>query len=297
MSKIIKYEVKQKIIELSWACFWYWQSLYSFLDSCWIPKSWCSNFDNTLTKYALMRNILNNIEEKNMFDLYHNIISWFYGLTWPIDKDKLDIKKAKILLNEFKELVWKDPIEEEINRQKFEEKLKQDKENIMKKINFNKTIEWLKQEFYNLASNSETNITNQKRWFELEKIIIEIIRINELEHHKSYKTISWEQIDWYLKFDWFDYLIESKREEDQIKQKDLSIFDWKIKGKAQSTRWIFISISWFDKSAIMKFSSDNPRIILFDWEDIVSILEWYYNFCDILKMKNWCYYKTLRYLL
>jgi hypothetical protein len=34
MVKKLSFEAKEKIVALSGACFWYWNSFYSFLDSC-----------------------------------------------------------------------------------------------------------------------------------------------------------------------------------------------------------------------------------------------------------------------
>lgn len=53
----------------------------------------------------------------------------------------------------------------------------------------------------------------------------------------------------------------------RIKQKDLAIFDGKIRGKAQSTRELFLDANGFDENAVVKFSGDSPRIILMTGED------------------------------
>jgi hypothetical protein len=37
--KMINYEVKEKMVSLPGACFWFWNSFYSFLDSCGVSKT------------------------------------------------------------------------------------------------------------------------------------------------------------------------------------------------------------------------------------------------------------------
>ena len=105
------------------------------------------------------------------------------------------------------------------------------------------------------------------------------------EYTKPYKTPDGEQIDGYFKYEKFDYLVECKWEDGFIKQRDLSIFDGKIRGKAQSTRGLFLAANGFDENAIQKFSGDSPRIILMSGDDLAMILNGQVLFYDALKAK------------
>lgn len=66
----------------------------------------------------------------------------------------------------------------------------------------------------------------------------------------------------------------------------MSIFDGKLKGKAQSTRGLFISINGFDQNVIIKFTGDSPRIILMDGADLTYILSTRFSFYDALMIKT-----------
>lgn len=88
-----------------------------------------------------------------------------------------------------------------------------------------------------------------------------------------------------FRYEKFDYLIESKWEDGPIKQKDLSIFDGKIRGKAQSTRGLFLAANGFDENAIHKFSGDSPRVILMTGEDLAIVLSDRVLFHDAMKAK------------
>ena len=117
MTKRINFELKENIVTLSGACFWYWNSFYSFLDSCGVPKSFQQRYPReAYNKYQVMRNILGDLEERNQIEIINNIISNFFKLRIAIDRDKLDEKKAKQLLKEFRELVGTDPIENEVKK-------------------------------------------------------------------------------------------------------------------------------------------------------------------------------------
>lgn len=135
-----------------------------------------------------------------------------------------------------------------------------------------------------MALFSLQGITLQERGYRLEKLFFELLRINEIEYSPPYKT-SGEQIDGHFKYEMFDYLCEIKWTSEITKQLDLSIFDGKIRGKAQSTRGLFLSASGFDANAINKFSGDSPRILLMNGEDLAFILNGNYLLYDALKAK------------
>ena len=80
-------------------------------------------------------------------------------------------------------------------------------------------------------------------------------------------------------------MVEVKWEKDVTKQKDLSIFDGKIRGKAQSTRGLFLSANGFDENAIHKYSGDRPRILLMTGEDLALMLSGQIPFDDAMRAK------------
>lgn len=79
--------------------------------------------------------------------------------------------------------------------------------------------------------------------------------------------------------------MEIKWTEGVSKQKDLSIFDGKIKGKAQSPRGVFISMNGFDENVINKYSTDSPRIVLMTGEDLMYVLNGSRSLHDVLAAK------------
>ena len=283
MNKKINYLVKEKMVSLSGACFWFWNNFYSFLNSCGVQESIYNLYSkDTYKKYDVMRNVLEYLENKNDIETINNLISGFYKLNGAIDKDNLDDNKAKSLLKEFKDIVGTDPIEIELEKRAINKKRQETQQNINNKVLFDNELEKLNKTFLDLFSLN--SITPQQRGFKLEALFAELLRINEFEYHKSY-VLEGEQIDGYFKYEKFDYLVELKWTVEITKQKDLSIFDGKLRGKGQSTRGLFLSINGFDENAINKFSNDNPRIILMNGEDLTYILNGSKLFYDVLKAK------------
>lgn len=282
--KKISFELKEMMVSLSGTCFWYWNSFYSFLHSCGVSRQLTSRYPKeAYNKYQVMRNILENLEAANQIDVINQIISTFFRLKGAVDKDALDEMRAKNLLAEFRGMVGNDPIEVEIQKRKREES----KSNYQFSIDNQKVkkqkLEDLNKRFISLVVGND--FTPQQRGFELEGLFCDLLQMNEIDCTKSYKTADGEQIDGHFRYEKFDYLVECKWEIGVIKQRDLSIFDGKIKGKAQSTRGLFLAANGFDLNAIQKFSGDSPRIILMTGDDLAMILSGQVLFFDAMKAK------------
>lgn len=230
-----------------------------------------------------MRNLLEALEEQNKDEAINSIISNFYRLKNAVDKDNLDIKKAKHLLDEFREIVGNDPIETEIKKQKQDQARAEHTKSIEQVKTKTKKLDQLNNEFITLTTS--TGLTPQQRGFRLEELFFDLLRFSEFEYSKPYRTPQGEQIDGHFKYEKFDYLVEAKWIDELTKQKDLSIFDGKIRGKAQSTRGLFISANGFDANAVSKFSGDTPRILLMTGQDLAMVLNSQILFFDAMKAK------------
>ena len=281
----MRFEVKEQIISLSGACFWYWNSYYSFLDSCGVPKSLYKRYPkDSFKKYDVMRNVLEVLEDqKQGDDVINNIISNFYRLNNAVDKDNLDNNKAKKLLDEFREIVGNDPIEIEIKKQERDRARVNYQASVNQVIEKSEKLALLNDEFISLTT--LTDVTPQKRGYLLETLFFDLLHISEFEYSKPYRTPGGEQVDGHLRYEKFDYLVEAKWTEGLTKQRDLSIFDGKIRGKAQSTRGFFIAANGFDDHAVAKFSGDAPRIILMNGQDLAIVLSGQISFFDAMKAK------------
>lgn len=284
MSKKLSFEAKEKMVELSGACFWYWAGFYSFLDSCGVSKALQRKYpQGSYNKYTMMRAILTELDQSGSTETINSIASGFYRLKGPLDPDQLDSKKAKHLLAEFKEVIGDDPIEIEIQKREQKKARATHEKFIADRRAHNDRLSKLNTEFLELTSKSE--LTPQQRGFKLEELFFELLHLSELEHKKPYRTPNQEQIDGHFKYEKFDYLVEVKWTQDLTKQPDLSVFDGKIRGKAQSTRGFFISANGFDSTAVQKYSGDSPRIILMTGEDLALVLSGQVLFYDVLQAK------------
>lgn len=230
-----------------------------------------------------MRNVLSDLEQAGDVNTIDAIVSNLFRLRGPVDRDNLDEMKAKNLLSEFRAIVGNDPIEAEMLRREKEKARLAYQESISERQLKTQQLKELNDEFISLASSGE--LTPQQRGFRLEALFFDLLHYSELDCTKPFRTPDGEQIDGHFKYEKFDYLVEVKWTRVATKQKDLSIFDGKIRGKAQSTRGFFLSANGFDDNAISKFSGDAPRIILTTGEDLALILSNQISFFDAMKAK------------
>jgi len=279
MSKL-RYEIKQKIIEIAGTCFWINRNFYDFLESCGVEPDIYKKYEDQSGKYNKMRSILTDLENANCDDILKNIQSSIYNFRTIPDKKVMDVKLAEKNLFEFKELCGKDFVGEEIKNRDIISNLKKEKIKIdNKKIYFQK-LEELKSEYISFFSEKNS----QKRGYKLEEIVNRLFVLNEFEFQKSYKTGD-EQIDGFFYLEGVHYLIETKWTKGQVGKNDMAIFDKKIDKKLQSSRGFFISINGFQQSAINDFSGCKPRLLLVDGEDLILILDNKVNLKDAIKAK------------
>jgi hypothetical protein len=284
LAKRISFEIKEQMVGLAGACFWFWNSFYSFLESSGVPRSLYQRYPkDTYNKYHVMRNILDVLEGQGRIDTINSLISNFYRLKNAVDRDNLDVRKAKQLLQEFRDSVGNDPIETAIKEQERERARADYQQSVENTKSKSKSLSDLNDKFLGLSTTTE--LTPQQRGFELESLFFDLLHFAEIEHTRPYRTPDGEQIDGHFKYEKFDYLVEVKWTAGVTKQKDLSIFDGKIRGKAQSTRGLCLAAEGFDENAVIKFSGDAPRIVLMTGEDLAIVLSGTITTHDILKAK------------
>ena len=180
MQKKLSFEAKEKMVQLAGACFWYWKGYHSFPDTCGVPRRIKDRYPkSTYNKYDLMRNVLNDLEEAGKFDVINAIVSSFYKMRGPLDQDDLDVKKARGLLKEFRDIVGNDPIEEALRQQAQEEARKQHQSTIAENRSRTERLNDLNTRFIEL--HMPTEVTPQQRGYELERLFFELLEYFEIE--------------------------------------------------------------------------------------------------------------------
>jgi len=280
-------EIRLKIINLS-KCFWFWSSFYNFyaqvlgISKRKIELKFPKDIYN---KYSATEIILDELKTQGNIEKIKEIVSSFYRLREPFDKDKNPrFDEAKQELKCFRDLLGDDFLEEELKNREFKRKIEERKNrDLLERERINKINE-IKNTFFEYTKETEQS-KKQERGFWLEKVFYEILELEQIEHRKSYKTET-EQIDGHFKFNKFDYLVEIKWTDNPVAQNDVSIFEGKLLNKGQSTRGFILSMSGFTDSAIKRATTTPPKIIFMDATEFISILENHYSFYDLFMTKE-----------
>lgn len=283
MAERISYEAKEAMVSLAGACFWFWNGFHSFLDSCGVSRSLRTRYPReSFSKYDLMRNILTDLESAGELDTIQALVSGFYRLRGPVDRDNLDVSRARKMLDDFRQLVGDDPIDAEVKRRERQVARETYRVSQAERQAQQRRLEELNASFLKLSSLED--VTPQARGYNLEALFFDLLRLCEFEFSPPYRHPG-EQIDGHFRYEKFDYLVEAKWTKSPSTQEDLSVFDGKIRGKAQSTRGFFVSASGFDQNAVAKYSGDAPRIVLMTGEDLALVLSGITTFPDAMRAK------------
>ena len=174
-TKKLDFNIKDKLINLSGVCFWYWNTFYSFLESCGIPSSVYLQFGKEGGKYQLMRSILELLERQGKYDLIKNISTQFYDFT-P-SEDGIDKGKANRLLSDFRKAVGSSLIEDEADKREAKKKADEQRAIEDAKRSKNERLQELKNKFLALYSATD----KQRRGFDLEELFFELLELEEFE--------------------------------------------------------------------------------------------------------------------
>ncbi len=125
----------------------------------------------------------------------------------------------------------------------------------------------------------------QKRGYQLEKLIIDLLRSEGLNPAPPYRT-NGEQIDGLFEMEGRYFSLEVKWEKEPLPASTIYAFRAKVDGKLIGTIGIFVAINGFSEDAPIALRYGKEiNILLFDGEDIAFALNDEYSFRKVLKAK------------
>lgn len=164
---------------------------------------------------------------------------------------------------------------------KAEERREINIEKVKTTMYFTQKLEELKSKFFEIAINTD----NQKRGFQLEKLLNELFLLFELSPKSSFK-ISGEQIDGAFTFDSSDFLLEAKWQKSLVTASELYAFGGKITNKLKNTLGLFVSIDGFSKDGIQTNNPLTKQMILMDGEDLMMVFDGRIRLNEIILLKR-----------
>lgn len=190
------------------------------------------------------------------------------------------IKKAELAVNKLRQQA-KGHFEIIEELKKAEERRELNKEKLKDSIAYQQKLDELKMEFYQIASNTNS----QQKGFQFEKFLNKLFTFFDLDPKSAFKVIG-EQIDGAFTFDNTDYLLEAKWQEKHIIAADLYTFGGKIQGKLKNTLGLFISLGPYSSECTETGSPVLKSMILMDGMDLMQILEGRIRLNDLILIKR-----------
>lgn len=192
------------------------------------------------------------------------------------DEDGTKTKKAKEAVNNLrtytKGYIQLTQEQEEAKKRKVEAEKK-----IIKNKSLNEELDSLKIRFNAMVTSTDL----QKRGFELEKFLYDLLLLYELEPKGSFKNYG-EQIDGAFTFQGTDYLLEAKWKK-QVDRSELASFCYKVETKFKTAVGLLVTIDGVTSEAI---SPDFKSIIIMDGFDVTAVLDGRISLTDLLFKKR-----------
>lgn len=191
------------------------------------------------------------------------LLEWSHFDPYYFDKlGKLDRQTAASNLDRLRHL-------QEIRDAKIKEQRQRRATAEAKKQQAKETLAQLRERFLALYFQTDAR---QQRGYELERILIELAKLFELEVTEPFRCKG-EQIDGAIKYDGEHYIVEAKWQDKSASNEPLYQFAQKVEGKMYG-RGIFVSVNGFSPDVVsILIQGKAARTILVDAEDIVLVLE------------------------
>ncbi len=212
------------------------------------------------------------IKEVASFEDFTHLNKW--------DESELKIKKAKDAVAKLRSQTQ--GYFESLEDSKKSEKVRsENKAKIAESLTYQKKLEELKNEFIQIAMDSNP----QSRGYKLEKFLRDLFFFFDLDPKSSFKIVG-EQIDGSFTFENTDYLLEAKWQKKPIDAQDLYGFSGKINGKFKNTCGLYVSLEGYSEDALKNKNPDTKALILMDGLCLMQVLEGRIKLTDMLYRKR-----------
>lgn len=267
--------------------YWYKNNLRSFLNNSLSDPAVISHADWNGYKRQIVSDIIDqlcNNQEKYLGDLrrlIHEVIKMenFRHLE-QLEDGKKKVERAKQAVEDLRKL-----IDDQTKRIKDEEEIRIKRHESLERIRSNKALlnklDEIKMNYYTLVTSQD----NQKRGFELEKVLYELFELFDLDPKASFRNTG-EQIDGAFSLKGTDYLFEAKWKAKSSDASDLDSFAGKISRKLDNTLGLFLSINGFSDDAVKVHSLSRSTMLLMDGSDLMHVLENQVDFVSLILRKK-----------
>ncbi|MEB3065038.1 hypothetical protein [[Mycobacterium] zoologicum] len=286
----LPHSVRAEVLNVIWAAFHYRDDLKSLMLGAGVSPAIYNRYDSPETaKVKIARAVFDELQQLGPpgWEIQHRIAAELCAMRRPAN-GVVDVKAGGAALDQLRRAaeaanVIVDTEKAAIGERKARAAQKQ------KQIHARRALlDQLSDRFAELASDkSRTPGELQARGYELEKLLVELFKVNEIDYLGSRRTAH-EQVDGSFFFHGFTYLVEARWRHDKPTIGDLADFKFKVDGKIDSTRGLFISMAGFDDEVLDHFASNSGtrrNVIYMTGHDLALIFGGHIGLVDALLMK------------
>ncbi len=286
----LSYAVRTEVLNVVWAAFHYRDEFKSFMLGAGVPAEIYHRYDDPeIAKVKIARAVLDELRALGAagWRVQRKIATELCAMRQPangvanvkVGRDALDqlrrVAEAENVIVDTKQAA----INERQERAKRQQKIIDDRRALLADLS---------DRFAGLAKEKPRTAPElQARGYELEKLLIELFKAHDLDYIGSRRTAH-EQIDGSFFFRGFTYLVEARWRQGKPTIGDLADFKFKVDGKIDSTRGLFLSMAGFDDEVLNHFASNSGKrrnVIYMTGQDLALIFGGYIGLIDALLMK------------
>lgn len=283
MPNRLPFEIREAVVQVFGKAFWYKDPLRSFLLGAGVSVELYERYADE-AKFKIGRHLLAELDRlgEEGWLLQRRIVTELCKLRNVPDPGVPDRDGAVAALRYLKELALAQEIVAREETSTNETRLREAQMRQAAIAARAQRTEQLRATFSAMVTSREDP---QGRGYGLEDLIGELCDLHEVPYRPPYRTET-EQIDGYLLFEGFDYLIEARWRLGPPSLQDLTAFKGKVDRKLESTRGLFLSIPGFRPEVVTDFMrGGTANVILVDGQDLTLVLEGQVSLVDALKLK------------
>lgn len=279
----VPYEIREAMVTALGKAFWLKDPFKAFLASAGVPRETTERYADE-AKFRIARHVLADLDSKGEegWLIQRRILTDLCRLRGIPDATVEDKDGALNALRHLKELAVAQSLYVEEERSATRARVLQAQAKQAAIAARATKMDELRKSFFVMAQATDDP---QARGYGLEDLIGDLCDVHEIVYRPPYKTAS-EQIDGYLQYGGFDYLLETRWRQSYPNLTDLSAFKAKVDRKLESTRGLFFSIVGYRNEVLMDFMrGGSTNVILVDGQDLSLILEGHISLNDAMQLK------------
>ncbi|WP_156371162.1 hypothetical protein [Nocardia arizonensis] len=240
--------VQTEVLNAVWAAFYYRDDLKSLMLGAGVPPAIYQRYDHPDTaKVRIARHVLDELHQLGApgWTVQRKIAVELCAMQRPANGVE-DVKAGQAALEQLRRVAASANIIVDTEQAAIDErraKAERRQRQIDERL---RVMNELSSRFATLAADrTRTPAEIQARGYELEKLLVGLFKAHDIDYTGSRRQPH-EQVDGSFFFRGFTYLVEARWKKDQPTIGDLADFKFKVDGKLESTRGLFVSMAGFN---------------------------------------------------